>query len=138
MISLHNLPAVNATLNLISALLLIIGRIHIKNKREDKHRKVMIAALISSALFLTSYLVYHGAVGSVPYERHDWTRPLYFTILIPHILMAVLMTPFIVAAVYYALKGKFDRHRRLVRWVWPVWMFVSVSGIVVYLMLYHL
>jgi uncharacterized membrane protein YozB (DUF420 family) len=138
MMSISDLPAVNATLNFISAILLLIGRIQIKNSRADLHKKIMITALCSSALFLISYLIYHGAVGSVPYERFDWTRPIYFAVLIPHIILAVVMAPFIILAVYFALRKKFDRHRRLVQWVWPVWMFVSVSGIVVYLMLYHL
>jgi uncharacterized membrane protein YozB (DUF420 family) len=138
MISIKDLPTINALLNLTSAILLFVGRIQIKKGRADRHKKIMISALISSALFLTSYLIYHGAVGSVPYERFDWTRPLYFAILIPHIILAALMAPFILMAVFYALRQKFDHHRRLVRWVWPVWMFVSVSGIVVYGMLYHL
>jgi uncharacterized membrane protein YozB (DUF420 family) len=138
MIAIKDLPTLNALLNFVSAVLLVIGRIQIKKSRADRHQKIMISALISSTLFLTSYLIYHGAVGSVPYERFDWTRPIYFAILIPHVILAGLMAPFIIMAVYYALRKKFDRHRRLVRWVWPVWMFVSVSGIVVYAMLYHL
>jgi uncharacterized membrane protein YozB (DUF420 family) len=135
---ISNLPTLNAVLNLTSAILLLIGRIQIKRSRADRHQRIMIAALVSSAMFLTSYLVYHAKVGSVPYDRHDWTRPVYFAVLAPHVVLAGLMGPFILAAVYFALRGKFDSHRRLVRWVWPVWMFVSVSGIVVYLMLYHL
>ena len=138
MISIKDLPTINALLNLTSAILLFVGRIQIKRGRAGRHKKVMITALISSALFLTSYLIYHGAVGSVPYARFDWTRALYFAILIPHVTLAGLMVPFILLAVYFALRQRFDRHRRLVRWVWPVWMFVSVSGIVVYGMLYHL
>lgn len=131
------LPSINATLNAISAVLLTFGYVNIKRGRRDTHRKFMIAALISSALFLTCYLIYHNAVGSVPYPHHDWTRPLYFAILIPHVILAALMTPFIVIAVIHALKGRFAKHQRIVRWLWPVWMFVSVSGIIVYLMLYH-
>jgi len=136
MISL--LPTINAFLNLTSAVLLFIGRIKIKSGRPDLHKKIMITAMISSTLFLISYLIYHGIVGSVPYRHFDWTRSLYFIILIPHSILAGLMTPFIVLAFYYALSGKYDKHRRVVRIVWPVWMFVSLSGIVVYLMLYHL
>ncbi len=138
MISISDLPTVNATLNFISAVLLLLGRIQIRNDRADRHQKIMIAALISSALFLISYGVYHAAVGSVPYLHFNWTRPIYFAVLIPHVILAGLMVPFIILAVYYAFRRKFDRHRRLVRCVWPVWMFVSVSGIVVYFMLYHL
>ena len=97
----------------------------------------MIAAVVTSALFLGSYLVYHANVGSVPYPLHDWTRVLCFTILVPHILLAALMVPFIIAALYPAARGRFDRHARLTRWVWPVWMFVSVSGVTIYWLLYH-
>ncbi len=98
----------------------------------------MLGALVSSGLFLTSYLIYHYEVGSVPYPHHDWTRPIYFAILIPHVILAAVMTPFIIAAVIYAFRNRFDKHKRITRWLWWVWMFVSVSGIVVYLMLYHL
>lgn len=132
------LPSINAALNAISAILLTFGYVNIKRGHRDTHKKFMIAALISSALFLTTYLIYHNAVGSVPYPHHDWTRPLYFAILIPHVILAALMTPFIVIAVAHALKGRFEKHRRIVRWLWPVWMFVSVSGILVYVMLYQL
>lgn len=132
------LPSINAALNAISAILLTFGYVNIKRGHRDTHKKFMIAALISSALFLTTYLIYHNAVGSVPYPHHDWTRPLYFAILIPHVILAALMTPFIVIAVAHALNGRFEKHRRIVRWLWPVWMFVSVSGIVVYVMLYQL
>ena len=98
----------------------------------------MVAALSFSALFLISYLAYHFSVGSVPYARYDWTRPLYFAILIPHIVLAAVMGPFILAAVWHAWHKAFDKHKRLTRWVWPVWMFVSCSGVIIYVMLYHL
>lgn len=132
------LPTVNALLNLTSAVLLLVGRMAIKRHQDNTHKKLMLSALLSSALFLISYLIYHGIVGSVPYAHHGWTRTLYFAILIPHSFFAAVMVPFIVAAVWLALRGKFDPHRRIVRWLWPVWMFVSLSGIVVYLMLYRL
>jgi putative membrane protein len=132
------LSHVNASLNFISAVLLAFGYVAIKRGKQERHRKFMIAALISSALFLTSYLIYHANVGSVPYPHHDWTRPVYFTILIPHVTLAGLMVPFIIAAVYFALEGKFRQHTRITRWLWPVWMFVSISGVIVYVMLYHL
>jgi uncharacterized membrane protein YozB (DUF420 family) len=97
----------------------------------------MIAALVASAVFLTTYLIYHYQVGSVPYPYYDWTRPLYFAILIPHVILAAVMVPFIITAVWFALRGQFERHRRIVRWLWPVWMFVSLSGLAVYLLLYR-
>ncbi len=132
------LPHVNVALNACSAILLLCGYIFIKNGRPDIHKRFMISALVTSGLFLVSYLLYHYEVGSVPYARHDWTRPIYFAILIPHIVLAAAIVPFIIAAVTFALKSQFDRHRRLVKWVWPVWMFVSISGVVFYIILYHL
>ena len=136
--NLTNLPALNATLNSITAILLVYGFILIKRKDIQKHKRVMLSALAMSLLFLTSYLIYHFNVGSVPYPHHDWTRPLYFAILIPHTILATVMTPFIVIAVWRALHGDYEKHKKLVRWVWPVWMFVSVTGVIVYLMLYQL
>jgi len=130
--------SVNAVLNLISTIFLTLGYIQIKKSNPAKHKKMMLSALASSALFLISYLIYHYRVGSVPYPYHDWTRTLYFLILAPHIILAALMVPFIIAAVWFALKSQFERHKRIVKYLWPVWMFVSISGIAVYVMLYHL
>lgn len=128
----------NASLNLMSAFLLLAGNVKIKRGDQVGHRRIMIAALISSGLFLLSYVVYHCRVGSVPYPHHDWTRMLYFIILVPHVVLAAAMVPFILLAVYFASQEEFERHTRITRWLWPVWMFVSMSGVVVYLMLYHL
>jgi uncharacterized membrane protein YozB (DUF420 family) len=134
--SVADLPALNAVLNLISAVLLSFGYVNIRRGRRETHRRFMLAALSSSVLFLISYLFYHYAVGSVPYPYHDWTRPIYFTVLIPHVILAAVMTPFIVVMVWWAWRGSFDKHKRLARFVWPVWIFVSVTGVTVYLMLY--
>ncbi len=136
--NVQDLPTLNAVLNSISAVFLSLGYIQIKKGRREQHRQWMIAALVTSALFLTSYLIYHSQVGSVKYPHYDWTRPVYFAVLIPHIILAAVMTPFILIAVWHAWHARFEKHRRLVRWIWPVWMFVSVSGVVVYWMLYHL
>lgn len=132
------LPTIDACFNLLSATLLLLGRIAIKKQQPERHKRLMVSALISSALFLIGYLTYHAEVGSVTYAHYDWTRPVYFAILIPHSILAGLMVPFILAAVWFAWRGRFDRHVRIVRWLWPVWMFVSVTGVVVYVMLYHL
>jgi putative membrane protein len=132
------LSSVNALLNTFSAVLLISGYIKIRKHQREIHKRFMLSALAVSALFLISYLVYHYYVGSVPYPYYDWTRPLYFIILIPHIILAGLMTPFILITVWLALSRKYSKHRRLARWVFPVWLYVSVSGVLVYLMLYHL
>lgn len=132
-----NLPTLNASLNAISAVFLLIGFVAIKKGKKELHKKMMAIALVSSTLFLTCYLIYHYQVGSVPYPHHDWTRPVYFTILIPHVILAALMTPFIILGVKHAISKNYDKHKKVMRWVWPVWMFVSVSGVVVYGMLYQ-
>ena len=135
--SVNDLPALNALLNLISAIFLVLGFRAIRAGKREIHKKWMISALITSGCFLASYVIYHYQVGSVPYMYHDWTRIIYFIILVPHIIFAGIMTPFIVIAVWLALHEKFEKHARLVRWIWPVWMYVSLSGIIIYLMLYQ-
>lgn len=133
-----DLPLLNALLNSLSTILLTIGFVNIKRGNIPGHQKCMVAALITSAVFLISYLIYHYHVGSVPYPYHDWTRPVYFAILIPHIILAAVNVPFIILLVWRAIQGQFNRHRRLAKWVWPSWMFVSITGVVIYLMLYQL
>ena len=135
--SITDLPATNAILNGFCTIFLLLGFIYIKRGDIKTHQKCMVTALISSALFLISYLIYHSQVGSVPYPHRDWTRPIYFAILIPHIILATVNVPFIIALVWRAYKGEFDRHRRLARWVWPSWIFVSITGVIIYLMLYQ-
>ena len=122
------LPTLNACLNALSACLLTFGYIRIRRQRISDHRAAMIGALVCSALFLCSYLVYHIEVGSVPYPHHDWTRPIYFAVLIPHIILAVVNLPFILAVAYFAFRGRFERHRKLARWVWPSWR-VMLMGV---------
>ena len=136
--TLYDLPALNAFLNMLSSILLFCGYVAIKRGKREQHRKFMSAALLSSIAFLTSYLIYHRSVGSVPYPYYDWTRSLYFFILIPHVILAALMVPFILRLVWLATKGEFIRHAKLARVVWPVWMYVSVTGVIVYGMLYRL
>ena len=135
--SVADLPMFNAALNGLSTVLLLLGFFSIHQGHRRQHERLMIAAVATSAVFFASYLVYHATVGSVPYPLRDWTRTVYFAILVPHIIMAAVMVPFILVALYHALRRQFDRHARLTRWVWPVWMFVSVSGVVIYWMLYH-
>ena len=132
------LPTVNAILNGTAGILLLFGYVQIKKGNRDTHKKFMLASLAVSLLFLVSYVTYHIQAGSVPYPHQDWTRPVYFIILIPHIIFAAVMGPFIIAAVWHALNDNFEKHKRLVRWVFPVWMYVSVTGVVIYLMLYRL
>ena len=135
---MEDLPAFNAFFNSVSAILLLAGYAQIKKRKPDNHKKCMLAALLSSIIFLFSYLVYHYNVGSVPYPYHDWTRPVYFIILIPHILLAGIMAPFIILAVWHAWHENYPRHVRLVRWVFPIWLYVSASGVAIYFMLYRL
>jgi uncharacterized membrane protein YozB (DUF420 family) len=131
-------PALNATLNGSSAVLLLIGRWFIGRGRIAVHRAFMIAALVSSTLFLISYLYYHAHVGSVHFRGQGWSRPVYFTILISHTILAAFVVPMVIVTLSRALRERFDRHRAIARWTFPVWMYVSLTGVVVYLMLYHL
>jgi len=131
-------PGLDASLNGTSAVLLLIGRGLIKRGHMIAHRAVMIAALISSSLFLASYLYYHWHVGSVHFQGQGWVRPLYFTILISHTLLAAVIVPMIILTLSRALRERYDRHRAIARWTYPLWLYVSVTGVVVYLMLYRL
>lgn len=131
------LPTLNACLNGTTAAILVLALIAIKKKKERVHGILMMAALFCSTLFLTSYLVYHFHVGSVPYPHHNWTRPLYFCILIFHTFLAVVLLPGVITTLYYILKGNREKHKKWAHWVWPIWMTVSVTGVIVYWMLYQ-
>jgi uncharacterized membrane protein YozB (DUF420 family) len=130
-------PVINATLNGTSAVLLLIGWNFIKRGRMAAHRAFMIAALTASTLFLTSYLYYHAHVGSVPFQGRGWSRPIYFTILTSHTILAVAIVPMVIITLTRALRERFDRHRAIARWTFPLWLYVSVTGVLVYFMLYH-
>ena len=136
--AVEDLPTLNAIFNTVGACFLLLGYLRIRRGNVRQHRRMMLFALVCSGLFLTSYLVYHIQVGSVPYPHHDWTRGIYFAILIPHVVLAALNAPFVLAVVWLAVRGRFAVHRRLARWVWPVWMFVCISGVFIYIMLYRL
>ena len=131
------LPTLNASLNTLAALLLIAGW-HTIKKRGDRrmHLRFMLAALLVSAVFLASYLTHHALHGSTRYQGEGILRVVYFTILGTHTPLAALVVPFCLAAVWFAWKGRYDRHVRIVRWLWPVWLYVSVTGVLIYLMLY--
>ncbi len=131
-----DLPTLNVLLNMTSAILLIFGFINIKAGNKERHKKFMVAALCSTASFLISYLFYHYHVGSVPYPHQGWTRILYFAILFPHIVLAAVQVPFILYLVTQAFKENFDKHKRVAKYIWFVWMYVSVTGVLIYLMLY--
>lgn len=138
MLEVTDLPAVNATLNAISAALLATGFVLIRQRRIDAHRRCMLAAFATSSLFLLSYLVYHYNVGSVPYTGQGPIRAVYFTILISHIVLAAAILPLALVTLYRALGGRFTRHAAIARWTLPIWLYVSVTGIAVYWMLYQM
>jgi len=135
--TVHALPAVNATLNGIAAVLLVIGYILIIRRRIDAHRRVMIAAFTTSSLFLVCYVIYHAQVGSVPFTRQGFVRPLYFTILVTHVTLAAAVLPLAIITLSRGLKARFDRHRAIARWTLPIWLYVSVTGVLVYVLLYQ-
>ena len=135
---LADLPTLNATLNGISAVFLLAGYTMIRQRRIDAHRMCMLGAFGTSVLFLVSYLVYHYNVGSIAFTGQGVIRVVYFSILISHIVLAVLILPLAIVTLSHALRMRFDRHRRIARWTLPVWLYVSVTGVVVYLMLYGL
>lgn len=136
--SVTDLPALNATLNAISTVLLVTGYVFIRRGDRRRHKACMIAALTTSAMFLTSYVIYHAQVGSVPFKGTGWIRTLYFAVLIPHVILAAAIVPPVLITVSRALSAKYDKHRRIARWTLPLWLYVSVTGVIVYLMLYRL
>lgn len=138
MLEVHDLPALNAVLNSVSTVLLITGWFLIRNRKVAAHRAVMITALVTSSLFLTSYLIYHAQVGSVPFQGQGPIRTVYFAILITHTILAATV-PFLAGiTVWRAYKKRFDRHRAIARWTLPIWLYVSATGVIVYLMLYQM
>lgn len=136
--SVTDLPAVNAVLNSICTVLLVIGWILIRQGRIAQHRAVMIAAFSTSCLFLTSYLLYHAQVGSVKFTGQGAIRIVYFTILVTHIVLAAAIVPLVLVTLTRGLKRQDARHRAIARWTMPIWLYVSVTGVLVYLMLYRL
>jgi uncharacterized membrane protein YozB (DUF420 family) len=131
------LPAVNATLNATSTVLLVIGWWFIHHGDIRRHRACMLAAFATSGLFLTSYLIYHANVGSVPFRGQGAVRTVYLSILITHIVLAAAILPLALITLSRALARRFDRHRAIARWTLPIWLYVSVTGVVIYLMLYR-
>ena len=131
-------PAIDASLNGASAVLLLVGRGLIKRGQMAAHRAVMLTALASSTIFLACYLYYHAHVGSVHFQGQCWSRPLYFSILTSHTILAAAIVPMILITLSRALHQRFDRHRAIARWTYPLWLYVSVTGVIVYFMLYHL
>ena len=134
---IEQLPTLNAALNALSACLLVLGWAAIRKGKARRHRNLMVGALGCSVLFLVSYVTYHIAKLHTPFEGEGWTRPVYFTILITHVVLAVAIVPLVILTVVRAARGRFERHRRIARWTLPLWLYVNVTGVVVYFMLYH-
>jgi len=133
-------PKINAVLNASSAVLLVTGRVLIARGRRAAHRAVMLAALATSTLFLVSYLYYHwpGHGGIVYFHGRGWTRTLYFAILISHTILAIVIVPMVLITLARGLREQFDRHRAIARWTFPIWLYVSVTGVIVYFMLFRI
>ena len=133
-----DLPTLNASLNALASVFLVAGYLMIRSRRIDAHRRCMLSALGTSALFLISYVVYHANAGSVPFRGTGTVRIVYFAVLIPHIILAAAILPLALVTTARGLRGDYTRHVRIARWTLPVWLYVSVTGVIVYLMLYHL
>ena len=129
------LPAANATFNSLSALCLVMGYINIRRGNRATHKRFMLSATVFSALFLVSYITYHFFHGDTRFPGQGWIRPVYFFILITHIGLSMLALPLILATLWYSLSGRFQFHRRIARWTFPIWLYVSVTGVVVYFLL---
>lgn len=138
MIPIAALPTLNAIFNATSGVFLMLGFRFIRRRQIERHRFCMISASLVSTLFLISYITYHLNAGSTPFQGAGWLRPVYFTILISHAVLAVVVLPLAITTLIRALRGSFEKHRRIARWTFPIWMYVSVTGVIVYLMLYHL
>jgi putative membrane protein len=136
--NLADLPTLNACLNATSAVFLTLGYFFIKQKRIHAHRTCMVTAFAASTIFLASYLIYHFNAGRTTFKGPQVVRLIYLAILTTHTLLAVVIVPLILLTLYQALKQRFEFHKRIARWTWPLWMYVSVTGVVIYLMLYHL
>ena len=133
-----DLPALNATLNGLAAIFLTVGYVQIRRGRQDLHKRCMLAALVTSALFLVSYVIYHLNIGSRPFPGQGVIRVIYFSILITHVVLAAATLPLALVTAARGLKGQYSRHVRIARWTLPIWLYVSVTGVVIYLMLYQM
>jgi len=137
MIELTTIPHINAVLNALTVILLVIARGHAKSGNTDAHKKTMIATLGVSVVFLVLYTSYHFGGGFAKFGGEGLVRWIYFPILIVHVIGAIAILPLVPMAVFYAFKGQFEKHKRIVKWTWPIWFFVAVSGVVVYVMALH-
>jgi uncharacterized membrane protein YozB (DUF420 family) len=137
-VTFSDLPAVNASLNGLSAVFLVAGFVFIRRKNQKAHERCMKSAVLCSALFLICYLVYHSQAGRTVFRNPEYFRKFYLALLLTHTVLAVTIIPMIIVTYTRAIKLRFDLHKRIARWTWPVWMYVSVTGVVIYLLLYHI
>jgi uncharacterized membrane protein YozB (DUF420 family) len=138
MLTIGDLPALNATLNAISAILLMTGFVLIHRGRRKLHEQCMLGALLSSTLFLVSYVIYHYNTGSRPFPGQGLIRGVYFAILGTHVVLAAVIVPLALITAVWGLRSQFDRHVKIAKWTFPIWLYVSVTGVVIYLMLYQM
>jgi uncharacterized membrane protein YozB (DUF420 family) len=136
--NIADLPALNAGLNALASAFLVTGYVLIRSGRRDAHKRCMLMALTTSAVFLTSYVIYHANAGSVPFRGTGAIRIVYFAVLIPHIILAATILPLALLTTARGLRGDYGRHKRIARWTLPLWLYVSVTGVVVYVMLYQM
>lgn len=138
MLQISDLPTVNAILNSTSCVLLTVGYVFIRKRKIEQHKKCMLAAFGVSVLFLISYSIYHSNAGSTKFLHEGWIRPIYFTILISHIILAFIIIPLALVTLYLAWREKFEKHRRIAKFTFPIWLYVSITGVLIYLMLYQM
>ena len=135
--TIHDFPAINASLNALSTLFLVCGYALIRTRQIAYHRRCMLAALTSSALFLVCYIIYHAQVGSVRFTRQGFVRPVYFTVLATHVTLAATVLPLALVTAARGLRGRYHQHVRIARWTFQIWLYVSVKGVLVYVLLYQ-
>ena len=137
--TIQDLPIVNACLNALATVFLMLGFVYIKKGNKTAHRNCMVSAFVTSAVFLTCYLIYHFSTEVVTkFVEPEWFRPIYLVLLITHVVLAVVILPLIFITLSRALKERFDQHRKIARWTWPLWMYVSITGVLIYLLLYQI
>jgi len=137
-VTFSDLPAVNASLNGLSAVLLSFGFYFIRRKNVPAHRRCMLSAVVTSTLFLVCYVVYHAKAGRTVFRDPAWFRPYYLALLLTHTVLAVVIVPMVIITLSRALRERFDKHKRIARWTWPLWMYVSVTGVLIYFLLYRI
>ncbi len=135
---ISDLPLINACLNGASTVLLSVGYLYIRQQRQVAHRNCMIAAFSTSTLFLICYLTYHSFAGRTSFRNPEWFRPIYLTILLTHTVLAAVIVPLVLITISRAMRSRWELHKKIARWTWPIWMYVSITGVVIYLLLYQI